>query len=210
MASLTPDREPDLVFSEESLGPDGEPVSVLSEEWVWFGRQRSGRRPTKMPGIEWRITRDIIILFLDPNLPFDFAAEVAWSPDPYISRLEVRSRRDAHSAEAPGITTTHLRELPVSQRVFAVVAALAEQSAGQDLTPAQVDTLARITARHARGTPLLEQIAELYRQAVVAGDRAPTATVADQLDYSRSHTARLVSQARKAELLGPASGSDQL
>lgn len=54
----------------------------------------------------------------------------------------------------------------------------------------------------------LPRVAEVYRAALADPDfgvaQAPTLEVAIRLHYSRGHAARLVSEARKAGLLGPA------
>lgn len=54
----------------------------------------------------------------------------------------------------------------------------------------------------------LPLVAQVYREALASPDpgisRRPTATVAARLHYHRGHAARLVTQARKAGLLGPA------
>lgn len=62
--------------------------------------------------------------------------------------------------------------------------------------------------RRDRSGPDLREVARLYRAALASPDptenRAPTATVAKKLHVHRGHAARLVSQARHAELLGKA------
>lgn len=50
----------------------------------------------------------------------------------------------------------------------------------------------------------LRRVVDLYREAVAVGDWHPTKTVAEGLGYSRGHISRLLSQARREGLLGPA------
>ena len=58
--------------------------------------------------------------------------------------------------------------------------------------------------RRGRGASRVQIVANLYRNAVDDGNRAPSKHVAEVLGYSRAHAARLVGQARKVGLLGPA------
>lgn len=67
-------------------------------------------------------------------------------------------------------------------------------------TPRQPGRRRRIKAE------FLEEVAQVYRNAVIAND-PPTATVAESFGVSHSTAARWVMTARKAGALGPASGT---
>jgi len=67
------------------------------------------------------------------------------------------------------------------------------------------------TAAPRRGVPIddahLRRIAEMYRDLVTAGSRAPTQDIAEALNYSRSTVGRWLVEARRRGLLGPAVGT---
>ena len=78
-------------------------------------------------------------------------------------------------------------------------------------SPPTAEALERFDARQRHTLPrgeALERVAEAYRAALASPDpavfRRPTKAVGDMLHYSRGHAARLVTAARKADLLGPA------
>jgi hypothetical protein len=78
------------------------------------------------------------------------------------------------------------------------------------LTAASRPRPAQPRARGERSRDLTRRAAELYRQAVTAGDPRPRTTVGRQLGYSSAHVGRLLMAARRPQpdgsppLLGPA------
>jgi hypothetical protein len=119
---------------------------------------------------------------------------------------------------AASVTSGALRKIPVARFLRESVSLAAirlvtrddgtvvgEPIAGVRVSPLR---LGRQFRRPRRGFPLseddLRKVAEVYRDALAAGDPSPTATVARILHVSRSTAGRWVGRARGDGYLGPA------
>jgi hypothetical protein len=159
-------------------------------------------------------------------VPRSFTARTEIDALPGISielDIEVSDRLQAHcsglrlSAGSGQVTSETLRQIAVGRLAREAVATVASFFERDETAPGNfwmfppADVAAEIFAdarRPRRGIPLtdadLEEVADLYREAVAGGDTSPTLTISERKHVGRSTAARWVSRARARGYLGPA------
>lgn len=136
--------------------------------------------------------------FDDPSLSFTALLEVVVSAGDARVVKVVLERRDARER----ITSVGLRGIPLAAWVDQALRAAPDMSAKVS-TDAGTWSMPTMSGNRAE---LLQQVADAYRASVRQGSRRPTADAARALARPRETVARLLVDARKAGLLGPAPG----
>jgi len=160
----------------------------------------------------------------DPGLAFALTLTIGARSGRLVAEEVTVSKRP----DGPAVTAAALRQLPLESYLAKVrsdvlhadpllISRRDDTPPGPDrvgtttVSPAGQSDLARFHSaqRHRHSSvDTLPVVARAYRDALADRDplisSAPTAAVARALHYSRGHAARLVSDARKAGLLGPA------
>ena len=174
---------------------------------------------------------DLIPTTATSVIPTRFEAMISYPGKPYRVWLDIRTSPGAgpviydfrlqHSlTELKGITTDLLRNIKLRElRRLAVEAATTEVAItrlpdGYYRFPGETEDVMRFGAVHdapGHGRSMnrdhLQEVVDVYREAVAAGSRKPVEVVRQTFDTSRSTTAgRWLVQAHKAGLLGPARG----
>jgi hypothetical protein len=147
----------------------------------------------------------------DLGLGMDCDIEVDDYGRPHCKRFEVRALGDGE------VTGAMLRQIPVAEWVGKSLAAIAFEVHPPDakdervrltpgVPPAEVTGFRENMRRPRRGSPLtdehLQQVADLYRDALARRLPNPTETIADDMHAARSTAARWVALARQRGLLG--------
>ena len=147
-------------------------------------------------------------------LPYsEITARVTWGD--FVLELTVRivnrkpvcdvlkiSARDG----GPRVTAAALREIPlaaVQDRMLEGLGFPYRVIKGENV---EIPTNSMIEARAKKEsrTIVLPRIVEAYRDAIARGSTSPTLDVATQLHYARGYVSRMLSEARREGLLGPA------
>jgi hypothetical protein len=156
------------------------------------------------------------------RLPYEVKVGVRmYSGGPRAERVElVQLKDDRGRPTGPHVTGTALRELALTDLLGRAVEEAVtvaenitrdERGHGATLRTATAAERGRFVTEYRRSgrkrpsEQRLETVAEVYRRALVLGDR-PTQAVADELGVARSTAGRLVSQAREHGYLRPAPG----
>ncbi|MEU8252208.1 hypothetical protein [Nonomuraea sp. NPDC048916] len=147
------------------------------------------------------------------SIPFtSYTSEVHDISSPYRLTLKIEVRDGAPEcrqfvitadADAPPITGVVLRSIPLATYVETTL---------EKITNRRGDALEELRAERGRRrqpkSDVLPRVVEAYRLALADPDpvvrKAPTQAVADRLHYQRGHVSRLLSEARRLGMLGPA------
>lgn len=106
----------------------------------------------------------------------------------------------------PKVSPTTLREIPLAavlERMLTDLGFPYRLVDGEQISVPTPTVVEERASRQPRST-VLPQVVEAYRDAIARGSNSPTADVARQLNYARGYVSRLLSDARKAGMLGAA------
>jgi hypothetical protein len=157
-------------------------------------------------GSRFVLPRSYSVTIDDPRLPCIVTLDVKTGPRGPECRSAHFHSRDGD----PSLSSSVLRAIPIAGMLKHTLPAMLATRGGIALAPelneeeetALVDDLNRAYARRGAREDMVEQAAVIYRANVSLG--APTVAVAEELKYSRSQASRLIREARRRGLLGPA------